>query len=85
MTSAAMRRNTPKETVETPLSIAGLATRLGVTRQRVYNMIYRGEVKAEQMRGGLVIAPAEAERVLDAAIHIDTGKGSRPRLVFDFI
>ena len=85
MTSAAMRRNTPKETVEKPLSIAGLAMRLGITRQRVYNMIYRGVVKAEKMQGGLVITPAEAERVLDAAIHIDTGKGSRPRLVFDFI
>ena len=85
MTSAAMRRNTPKETVEKPLSIAGLAMRLGITRQRVYNMIYRGEVKAEKMQGGLVITPAEAERVLEAAIHIDTGEGSRPRLVFDFI
>lgn len=70
-------------TVERPLSIAGLADRLGVPRQRVYNLVKRGQVKAEPLSGGLVIQPDEASRVLDAAIRVDTRRGSR--LVFDFI
>jgi hypothetical protein len=70
--------------VERPLSIGGLATRLGVPRQRIYNLVNRGKIKAEPMSGGLVIQPDEAKRVIDAAVRIDTKKG-RGRLVFDFV
>lgn len=69
--------------VTRPLSIAGLAERLGVPRQRVYNLVRRGQVRAEPLSGTLVIQPEEASRVMDAAIRVDTRKGSR--LVFDFI
>ena len=77
---SALRKAAP---VERPLSIAGLADRLGVPRQRVYNLVKRGQVKAEPLSGGLVIQPDEASRVIDAAIRVDTRRGSR--LVFDFI
>ena len=78
-----LRKTAPVEAVTRPLSIAGLADRLGVPRQRVYNLVKRGQVRAEPLSGGLVIQPEEASRVLDAAIRVDTRRGSR--LVFDFI
>lgn len=84
MTSA-MRKVAPPETaVMNPMSIGGLAARLGVPRQRVYNLVKRGQVKAETMAGGLIIQPEEATRVIEAAIRVDTRKG-RNRLVFDFV
>jgi len=76
---SALRKTPP----ERPISIAGLAERLGVPRQRVYNLVKRGQVKAEALSGGLVIQPEEAARILEAAIRVDTRSGSR--LVFDFI
>ena len=76
-------RKAAEPPVNRPLSIAGLAERLGVPRQRVYNLVKRGQVRAEPVSGGLVIQPEEASRVIEAAIRIDTRKGSR--LVFDFI
>ena len=81
--SSAARKTAPVAPVNRPLSIAGLAERLGVPRQRVYNLVRRGQVRAEPLSGTLVIQPEEASRVLDAAIRVDTRKGSR--LVFDFI
>jgi predicted site-specific integrase-resolvase len=66
------------------MSIGGLADRLGVPRQRVYNLIKRGQIKAEPLSGGLVIQPEEAARVIDAAVRVDTREG-RNRLAFDFI
>ena len=66
-----------------PVSIAGLADRLGIPRQRVYNLVKRGHIRAEPLSGGLVIQPEEASRIIDAAIRVDTRKGSR--LVFDFV
>lgn len=80
--SAAARRNAAAP-VEHTISIGGLAERLGVPRQRVYNMIRRGWIKAEPLGGALVIRPDEAERVLEAAIRVDTRMGSR--LVFNFV
>lgn len=81
MPTNALRKVAPD--VNRPLSIAGLAERLGVPRQRVYNLIKRGQIRAEPLSGGLVIQPEEAARILDAAIRVDTRKGSR--LAFDFI
>jgi hypothetical protein len=66
-----------------PISIGGLAERLGVPRQRIYNMVGHGRIKTELRAGTQVINPKEANRVLDAAVTIDTPTGSR--LVFDFI
>ena len=68
---------------ERPISIGGLAERLGVPRQRVYNLIRRGQIHAEPISGTLVIQPNEAARVLEAATRVDTRMGSR--LVFDFV
>ena len=82
MTSA-LRKTAPLDPINRPLSIAGLAERLGVPRQRVYNLIKRGQIRAEPLSGGLVIQPQEASRVIEAAIRVDTRKGSR--LAFDFI
>jgi predicted site-specific integrase-resolvase len=70
--------------VTEPLSIQGLADRLGVPRQRVHNLVRSGKVKAVRMSSGFVIQPEEAARVLDAAVRINTREG-RSRLVFDFI
>jgi hypothetical protein len=85
MPSAAKRQPTPAPTtLERPVSIGGLAHYLGVPRQRIYNLVRRGSIKAEPMSGGLVIMPNEAARVIDAAVKVDTRKGST-RLVFDFV
>ena len=80
---SAVRKVTAPEPVTRPISIAGLADRLGVPRQRVYNLVKRNQIKAEPLAGGLVIQPEEAARIFDAAIRVDTRHGSR--LVFDFI
>jgi hypothetical protein len=82
-TSALRKTAAPVAPFNRPVSIAGLAERLGVPRQRVYNLVRRGQVKAEPLSGNLVIQPDEALRVIEAAIRVDTRKGSR--LVFDFI
>jgi excisionase family DNA binding protein len=68
---------------ERPMSIGGLAERLGVPRQRVYNLIKRGQIRAVPVSGALVIQPEEVARVLDAAVRVDTRMGNR--LVFDFV
>ena len=65
------------------ISIGGLAERLGVPRQRVYNMVKRGWIKAEPMGGTLIIQSDEANRVIEAAMRVDTRMGSR--IVFNFI
>jgi hypothetical protein len=83
MPSSALRKPASDAPVNRPLSIAGLAERLGIPRQRVYTLVKRGQIKAEPLSGGLVIQPEEAARVLEAAIRVDTRKGSR--LAFDFI
>jgi hypothetical protein len=77
-------RKPPGAPVTHPVSIGGLADHLGVPRQRVYNLLKRGHLHAEQMAGGLVVQPEEANRILDAAIRVDTRKG-RNRLVFNFV
>jgi hypothetical protein len=84
MPSAAARKLAPREKLEHPVSLGGLADRLGVPRQRVYNLVRRGQIKAEPLSGGLVVQPEEAMRILDAAVRIDTRRG-RSRLVFDFV
>lgn len=81
---AAQRKPTPSERVSQPLSIGGLAARLGVPRQRVYALVEKGQIKAVPMSGGKVISVEEANRVIEAAIRVDTRDG-RSRLVFNFI
>ena len=81
---SALMRKPPSTPVTHPVSIGGLADHLGVPRQRVYNLLKRGHLRAEQMAGGLVVQPEEANRILDAAIRVDTRKG-RNRLVFNFV
>jgi plasmid maintenance system antidote protein VapI len=78
-----MRKPAPPAPPENPVSVGGLAKRLGVPRQRVYDLVRRGQVKAEPIGGALVITPEEATRVIEAATRIDTRMGSR--LVFDFV
>ena len=70
-------------TLVKPVSIGGLADILGIPRQRVYNLVKRGLVRVEPMVGGVIIQPAEANRVLDAAVRVFTPKGVRVR--FDWI
>jgi excisionase family DNA binding protein len=84
MSPAQRQSSLLRERVETPLSVGSLAARLGVPRQRIYTLVQRGQIRAVSMSGGLVISPDEANRVLEAAIRIDTPKG-RNRLVFDFV
>ena len=72
------------ERVTKPVSIGGLAAHLGVPRQRVYVLVKQGQIRAVPMSGGLVITPEEANRVIEAAIRVDTRDG-RSRLVFNFI
>ena len=84
MPAAQHKSAAPLERVNTPLSIGGLAARLGVPRQRIYVLVEKGQIKATPMSGGLVISVEEANRVLDAAIRVDTNDG-RSRVVFDFV
>jgi hypothetical protein len=82
--SMAMQKPAPNERTIQPLSIGGLAARLGVPRQRIYTLVEKGQIKAVPMSGGLVIGVDEANRVIDAAIRVDTRDG-RSRIVFNFI
>ena len=84
MPVAQLKSLAPLERVTEPLSIGGLAARLGVPRQRIYTMAEKGQIRAVQMAGGLVIPVEEANRVIEAAIRVDTRDG-RYRLVFNFI
>ena len=70
--------------VTQPVSIGGLAAHLGVPRQRIYVLVKQGQIRALPMSGGLVITAEEANRVIEAAIRVDTRDG-RSRLVFNFI
>ena len=76
MPSAARKTAPVEEAVTRPISIGGLADRLGVPRQQVYNLVKRNQIRAEPLSGGLVIQPAEARRVIDAAIRVDTKAGA---------
>jgi len=78
------RKSDPDTAVSNAMSIAGLADRLGIPRQRVYNLVKRGQIRAEPISGSLVIPREEAARVIDAAVRVDTRNG-RDRLVFDFV
>ena len=69
--------------VTRPMSVGGFAELLGVPRQRIYNLVKKGFVRVEPMTGGLLIQPAEANRVLDAVVFVTTPKGVRVR--FDWI
>lgn len=79
---SAVRKNAV-EPLTHPVSIGGLAERVGVPRQRIYNLVRRGWVKTEVLSGSQVILPEEATRVLEAATRVDTRLGSR--LVFNFV
>jgi excisionase family DNA binding protein len=83
MPSAAIRKPVSAP-VEQAMSIGGLAERLGIPRQRVYNLIRRKQIRAVPMSGGLVIPTEEANRILDAAVRVSTKEG-RGRVVFDFV
>jgi excisionase family DNA binding protein len=84
MPAAQHKSAAPLERVTQPLSIGGLAARLGVPRQRIYALVDKKQIRAVPMAGGLVITPEEANRVIEAAIRVDTRDG-RSRLVFNFI
>ena len=81
---AAHRKPALLERVTTSLSIGGLAARIGVPRQRIYTLVEKGQIRAVPMSGGLVITPDEANRVMEAALRVDTNDG-RSRVVFNFI
>ena len=81
---ATQRKPAPTERITQPVSIGGLAARLGVPRQRIYTLVERGQIRAAPMSGGLVIGVDEANRVIEAAIRVDTNDG-RSRVVFNFI
>lgn len=84
MASAVLRKTMPASIeITRPISVGALAKHLGIPRQRVYNMVRRGEIKTVNMTGGMVITPQEAVRVLEAATHIDTKGGQR--LAFEFV
>jgi excisionase family DNA binding protein len=70
--------------VDQAISIGGLANRLGVPRQRIYNMVRDGRIRVVTMSGGQVIPLEEANRVLEAAIMVSTQEG-RYRVAFNFI
>jgi excisionase family DNA binding protein len=64
------------------MSIGTLAQALGVSRQRVYNLVKQGKIKTVPMAGGSVVLPQEVARVLASAMWVDV-KGVE-RLRFDF-
>ena len=67
-----------------PMSIAALANKIGVPRQRIYNEVKRGHIRVMHIAGDtLAISPMEADRVMDAVVRIGTRKGSR--IVFDWV
>jgi excisionase family DNA binding protein len=84
MPAAQRKAAPPPERVDKPISVGGLAVRLGVPRQRIYTLIEKGQIRALPMSGGLVVSSDEANRVIDAAIRVDTNDG-RSRVVFNFI
>jgi excisionase family DNA binding protein len=79
-----MRKSVEFEPVSTPLSIGGLAARLGVPRQRIYNMVYAGRIRAVSMGSSLVIPLDEANRIIESAVIVGTKEG-RDRIAFNFI
>ena len=59
---AAQRKSAPPpERVTQPLSIGGLAARLGVPRQRIYALVDKKQIRAVPMAGGLVITARGGE------------------------
>jgi excisionase family DNA binding protein len=66
------------------LSIGGLADRLGVPRQRIYNLVRAGRIRVVTMSGGQVIPTEEANRIIESAIKVTTREG-RERIAFNFI
>lgn len=85
MTKAFVSKRVPTPIeIERPVSIGGLANYLGIPRQRIYNLVRRGQIQAEVVAGTQVISPKEAVRVIEAAMRVDTKKGKN-RLVFDFV
>ena len=66
------------------LSLGGLAEKIGVPRQRIYNEVKRGHIKTHAFSGGIMVDVQEANRVLDAVVRVETSK-SRTRIVFDWV
>jgi predicted transcriptional regulator len=64
-------------------SVGALAKYLGVPRQRIYNEINRGHIKAEIVGQTKIISPEECARVIKAAIVVQTASGRSIR--FDWI
>ena len=66
------------------ISFAGLARRLGVPRQRIYNLHKAGKIHAYLAGGQSLVIPAgEADRIIAAAVTVKTANGTR--IVFNFI
>jgi predicted site-specific integrase-resolvase len=84
MPATAVHKSADFAPVTHALSVGGLADRLGVPRQRIYNLVRNGYIRVVVMSGGQVIPVEEANRVLEAAIKVSTREG-RDRIVFNFI
>ena len=58
------------------MSVAGLAQKCGVPRQRIYNEIKRGRIRAIKLEKTVVIPPEECALVLDLVEHVSTAHGT---------
>ena len=65
------------------MSIGKLAHRIGVPRQRIYNLVKRGVLIPELVGGTCVFSPAYAALILEAVVYVNTKAGTQVR--FDFI
>jgi excisionase family DNA binding protein len=75
-----MRKNdVPVELPAEAVSITTLARMLGVSRQYVYDLVEKGQIKAVTLTGGRAIEPEEAKRVLESAVKVRTGSGIKVR------
>lgn len=63
-------------TVSQPLSVSKLAQMLGVNRQRVYNLIYSGQLKTEPTSNGYVILPEECNRFITGRLETVNANGA---------
>jgi hypothetical protein len=82
--AAALRRQIERGNRQR-LSIQAVAQRIGVTRQRIYNLIDSGVVRTFSKTGsGYTISEPDAQLLVDAAVRVQVA-GGKERIVFDFI
>jgi predicted site-specific integrase-resolvase len=73
------------EIVTEPMSVSGLAEKIGVSRQRIYVLVKEGRIAAIPMAGGFVIMPDEVNRVLDSVTRVKLKQGQPDRICFDIM